>query len=298
MKYTDACGDSSANTNVVATGGIDKKGITGAYRELAWISDDSEFSSVTALKDQANWDAFVLSGDLIPLGKGKFEDISTEAAFFEDNALDIKEETTAATKSIRFTSAICSCSHAELKKMNGKTGRLVIRTSKGFVIGRMQDDGAVKGRALSNIYVGNRSVPTDDTPVEYTIVDFIFSDNEGDEKNPAEVKVDFLFSEVDHVFSAEGVASNVSSNGSTLTVDITVNKDCSGTDKLSGWLQANCKAVDEDGNELTVASFSESSGVYTIGITTALTLAYVSFDAITEISNIAYYMDQVRVSTT
>jgi len=298
-KYTEACGDSAVNTTIVATGGIDKKGITGAYSELFWAADSFEFASAAALKDQANWDAGVAAGNLIYLGKGKFSDQSAEAQFFEDQALDIREETVAATKVIRSESVICACSHAEVKKMSGKTGRLFIRTKNGYVIGRSMDDGAIRGRALSQIFVGNRSVPTTETPVEYTAVDFTFSDNEGDEKNPAEVKVDFLFSEVDQVYSAVGVVSGESSNGTTLTATLGIKKDC-GDEHLGGVVVGNLEAYDEDGNTLTIASLTENASDYTINITTALTLAYVRFSGITDVASagVLYYMDQVRISTT
>lgn len=298
-KYTEACGDSAVNSNIVATGGIEKKGITGAYSELFWAADDFEFASVAALKDQANWDAGVAAGDLIYLGKGKFSDQSAEAQFFEDQALDIREQTVAATKVVRSESVICACSHAEVKKMSGKTGRLFIRTKNGYVLGRSMDDGAIRGRALSNIVVGNRSVPTTETPVEYTAIDFTFSDNEGDEKNPAEVKVAFLFSEVDQVFSAVATVSGESSNGTTLTATLAIKKDC-GDEHLGGVVAANLEAYDEDGNALVIAGLTENASNYTINITTALTLAYVRFTGIINVDSagVLYYMDQVRISTT
>lgn len=299
MGYTEACASAAANTNIVATGGIDTKGITGAYKYLFWADDSFSFASVTAMKDIANWNTGVAAGNLIYLGKGKFEDQSAEATFFEDNALDIREEQTAATKVIRFTSAICACSHAEMKKMNGKQGRLFVLTAKGFGIGRLQSDGSIKGRALSSIYVGSRTVPTNDQPVEYTVADFTFSDNDGDEKNPAEVSLGFLFSEVDQVFPVDGVVSSVSSNGTTLSFTLKLTKDCS-TDVLEDVVAGDLKAVDEDGNVLTVATAVESpAGTYAVGITTALTLAYISFDGIVDVNSagVLYYLDTLTVST-
>lgn len=296
--YTEACASGAANTNIVATGGISTKGITGKYEEIFWADDSFEFASVTAMKDRANWDAGVAAGTLIYLGKGRFEDQSEEAQFFTDNSLDIREEQTPATKVIRMTSAICACSHAEIKKMEGKSGRIFIRTSKGFALGRLQDDKKIKGRTLSSLIVGSRTVPTEDQPVEYTVIDFSFGDNDGDELNPAEVKVDFLFSEVDQVYPADGVVSGVSSNGSTLSLTLAITEDC-GETVLENVVVADLKAVDEDGNTLTIASATESpAGTYAVDITTALTTAYISFDGIRDVNSAGtlYYLDQVTAS--
>lgn len=299
MGYTEACASAAANTNIVATGGIDTKGITGYYKRVFWVAAGSSFASVTAMKDKANWDALVAAGNAIYLGQIKTEDQSAEATFFEDNALGIREKQTEATKVVRAVMAICACSHAELKKMEGKEGTIFFETSKNFGIGRLQEDGSIKGRAVSSIVVGQRSVPTTEQPVEYTTIDFTFSDNDGDEKNPAEVKLGFLFSEVDQVFPVDGVVSSVSSNGTTLSFTLKLTKDCS-TDVLGGVVVGDLKAVDEDGNVLTVATATESpAGTYAVGITTALTLAYVSFNGIRDVASggVLYYMDTVTVST-
>ncbi len=298
-KYTEACAGASANTNILATGGIDKKGITGAYKHVFWAADSFEFASVVAAKDIANFNAAVQAGNLIYLGMGQFEDQSSEAQFFENQALNIREEQVAASKVLRMISAVCACSHAELKKLEGKEGRLFIQTSKNFLIGRLTDDGKVIGRALSSIIVNNRTVPTNDTPVEYTQIDFTFADNDGDELNPAEVLLDFIFSEVDQVYPGDGVSSGTSTNGATLSTTITITEDCS-TDPLIDAVLADFKAEDEDGNALTIASVTENpadSGQYDIDITTALTKAYVSFDGIRSINSELKYVGPVLVST-
>ena len=99
-KYTEVSG-SGANTNIVATGGINAKGIVGAYERVFFAESDQKFSSIAAAKIQDNWDATAILGNLVYLGKCKFEDNSEEAQFFTDPALDINEETTAATKVVR-----------------------------------------------------------------------------------------------------------------------------------------------------------------------------------------------------
>lgn len=296
--YIETLG-TGTTTGVIATGGINNKELLGPYKRIFYAVDGFEFPSVLAAKDKDNWDAAVAAGNLIYLGQCKFEDNSEEAQLFEDAALDISEETTAATKKIRAIQNVNSCVHAEIKKLSGRSGRIYIQTAKGFGIGRFAEDGAVPGRAAS-FAVSNRTVPTTDTPVEYTQVDITFTDNEGDEKNPCVFKTEFLFSEVDQVYPLTATVGNESSNGSTLTAEVTLRK--TGTSNpLTGALVADFKAVDEDGNVLTIASVSEAgtTGVYTVNITTALTTAYLSFDGIRDIANAGtlYYMNQVTVKT-
>ncbi len=298
-KYTEACGDDATTLGIIAPGNVSKKGIIGYYEEAFWAADSFEFASILAAKDQANWDAAVQAGNLVYLGKGKYSDQSTEAEFFEDAPLDIREETSPATKVVRSEGVYCSCTHAEIKKMDGRGGRVFFRSSNGYLVARMNDDGTIIGRPISSMAVANRTVPTNETPVEYTPIDFTFSDNKGDERNPAELKLDFLFSEVNSVFSAIAVVSGESSNGSTLSATLAITKDC-GEEFLAGIVQGNLEAFDEDGNSLVIATWTENSSDYSIGITTALTLAYVRFTGIIDVAGggVLYYMDQVRISTT
>lgn len=296
--YIETLGD-GVSSGVIATGGINDKELLGAYKRVFYAANSFEFASVLAAKDKDNWDAAVAAGNLIYLGQCKFEDNSAEAQFFEDQALDINEETTAATKVLRAIQNVNSCVHAELKKLDGRSGKIYIQTAKGFVVGRFADDGAALGRGAS-FSVSNRSLPTTETPVEYTIVDITFTDNDGDENNPCVFKIDWLFSEVDQVYPLTATVGNESSNGTTLTGEVTLKK--TGTSSpLTGAVAADFKAVDEDGNALTIASVTEdgTTGVYTVNITTALTTAYVSFDGIRDIASAGtlYYMNQVTLKT-
>jgi len=296
--YIETLG-SGTSAGVIATGGINNKELLGAYKRVFLAADSFEFASVIAAKDKDAWDTGVAAGNLVYLGQCKFEDQSAEAQFFEDQALDIKEESTAATKVLRAIQNVNACVHSEIKKLDGSSGRVYIQTAKGFVVSRFAEDGASLGRAAS-FSVSNRSVPTTDTPVEYTIVDITFTDNDGDENNPCVYKLDWLFSEVDQVYPLTATVGNESSNGTTLTAEITLKKTGT-TTPLTGALAADFKAVDEDGNALTIASVTEAgtTAVYTVNITTPLTTAYVSFNGIRDVASAGtlYYMNQVTVKT-
>lgn len=293
-KYTEVSG-AAANTAVVATGGINSKGIVGAYKRVFFAEDDQKFASIASAKVQDNWDTDAVAGDLVYLGQCKFEDNSEEAQFFTDAALDINEETTPATKVVRSILQVNACVHAELKKMDGKSGRAYFQTTNSYLIGRLEDDGEVVGRPCT-ISVTQRTVPTTEQPVEYTQIDITFTDNDGDELNPMEAKIDWLFSEVEQVYPLTGVVSNESSNGSTLSFDLDIDKAGS-NEALTGAAEANFKVLDEDGNELTIDSVTESpSGTYAIDVTTALTTAYISFDGRQTISNSTYFLDTLIVT--
>lgn len=294
-KYVESCGTTSTDSSVVANGGITSVQNIGYFKSLLWTSS-SVAKTATELKDIATLNALVLAGDAIFLGDGKFEDTSTEAAFFEDAELGIKIEQTAKIKSFKFTLSVCGCTSAELEKMENKQGRLFIQTSTGLIIGRESSGNGI-GWAVSSIAVDS-SIPVSDTPVEYTTLDVTFSDHKGDRKNPFRIAVDYLLSEVDQVYSADGTSSAVSTSGSALDATLTVKKDCT-TDALSGLVVADLKAVDVNGNVLVIATLVESgsTGVYAISITTALTVAYVTTDGIQAVSGVNYYMDSVTITT-
>jgi len=296
-KYTEVSG-SGANTNIVATGGINDKGIVGAYKRVFFAETDQKFPSIAATKIQENWDDDAIAGQLVYLGQCKFEDNSQEAQFFTDQALDINEETIAATKVVRSILQVNACVHAELKKMDGKSGRIYFQTTNGFVIGRYKDDGEVVGRSAT-ISVSQRSVPTTEQPVEYTTIDISFTDNDGDESNPMEAKIDWLFSEVEQVYPLTATVANESSNGVTLTFQLDIDKAGSNA-PLSGAVAADFQVTDEDGTPLVIASVAEAgtTGVYTIGVTTALTTAYVRFNNRRTIAGSTYYLDTLIVRTT
>lgn len=293
-KYTEVSG-AGANTNIVATGGINTKGIVGPYKRVFFAEEDQVFTSIAASKVQANWDADAIAGNLVYLGQCKFEDNSEEAQFFTDAALDINEETTPATKVIRAIQQVNSCVHAEIKKMDGKSGRVYFQTGNSYLIGRLEDDGDVIGRPCT-ISVSQRTLPTTEQPVEYTQVDITLTDNEGDEGNPMEAKIDWLFSEVEQVYPLTGIVSNVSTNGSQLDFDLQVDKAGSNVG-LTGAVTGDFEVTDEDGNVLTQASFVENgTGSYTFGVTTALTTAYVRFNNRRTIGGSTYYLDTLIVT--
>jgi hypothetical protein len=291
-KYTEVSG-SGANTNIVATGGINALGLVGAYERVMFAESAHKFESIAASKIQDNYDADAISGMLTFLGKCKFEDNSEEAQFFTDPALTINIETTAATKVIRSILQVNACVHAELKKMNGKTGRVFFQTTNGFVVGRYEDDGDVVGRECT-VAVSQRSVPTTDTPVEYTIIDITLTDNDGDELNPFEAKIDWLFSEVEQVYPITGTVDNVTSDGSTVDFDLALTKAGSNA-ALPGATLADFSATDEDGNPLSIASAVEggSTGVYAVSVTTTGAVAYIKFNGRRTIGGSTYYFDTV-----
>lgn len=295
MAYTEACGSESAALAKVATGGINTKATgLGFFKELFYAKEDFSFSSITAMKDQSNWDAGVAAGNLIYLGSGKFEDQSVEQTFFEDTDLSIKIKQTERIEAFRFILAICACSISELTKMEGTTGRLFIRTSNGYVIGRMQEDGSIKGKPFDDFTIST-TIPVNATPVRYTNLDFTMSDYKGDLRNALEAKTTFSFADVDQVFALDGVVDTVASNGTNLTFNLTLTQGCSDT-VASGLVKANLKVTDVNGNDISTFTVTESgsTGVYAIDVTTALTTVYIESNSIVSVSDVLFVLDQVK----
>lgn len=293
MGKTVSCGnDSAASKTYIANAGINTKSLHGYWEKMVWVDGDVR-KSVAELQDKATFDALVATGDAIYIGKGKFADTSTEAAFFEDNDLEIKVEQTPRVLSVDVTSQMCPCTSAELEKLENKTGRIFIQTSTGQLQG-VDYNGQGAGLEVGSMSV-NSTIPVQETPVEYTVISITFANYKYWRANPFRIDLDYGFDEIDQVESAEGVAAGATQSGGTLTDVITITKGCS-TEKVNGLVIADFKATDKDGNDLVVASVSETDGVYTIGVTTALTTAYLATDGIKEKNNILYYMNKVTLT--
>ncbi len=297
-KYVESCSTTDAqNSSVVVTGGLDKAVAIGSITSLFYGESTQKFTSITAAKDKANWDADVKAKKLIYLGDGKVEDTSTEAAFAEDAKLRLKAVSTPAIKSFNYILGICACNTAELEKMKGRTGTLYMITDKKILMATLTDAKEVQGfeASIDNIVT---SLPTEDAPWELTTLSITLSSYASEISNPARPVLEFEFKDVDQIYGAEGTASSVSTSGTALSATLTVKKDCT-TEVLSGLLLADFKAVDEDGNVLTIASATETgtTGVYAIEITTALTLAYLTTSDVIEKSGVLWYMESVTITT-
>lgn len=297
MAYTEACGTESAALNNVATGGISNKATgLGYFKELFYAKDDFSFSGVTAIKDQSNWDAGVASGDLIYLGSGKFEDQSVEQTFFEDADLSIKIKQTERIEGFRFILAICACSISELTKMEGSTGRLFIKTSNGYVIGKQMEDGTIKGRAFDNFTIST-TIPVNASPVRFTNLDITMSDYKGDLKGAFEGKIDFGFNDVDQVYGINHEITTVASDGTNLTFSTKLTQGCS-DEVVTGALKANFKITDVNGTEITNFTSTEigTTGVYDISVTTALTVVYIEMAGIVNIGSVLYLSESYKAA--
>ena len=68
---------------------------------------------------------------------------------------------------------------------------------------------------------------------------------------------------------------------------------------MSGILVANMKFTDANGAELATVSMPEtgSTGVYSVDITTAETVAYVEIDGVQTVSSLLYVSEQYKAST-
>lgn len=287
----------AANDSIVATGGLDKQGLTGAYRGLVWTKEGFSFPSITAAKDIDTWNTAIAAGNIIPIGDGEFTDQSTDATFYERAALNIRIKQTNKIKALQFEYAVNACTRAELEKMEGKSGRVFTISENSILEGVYNDDGTVQGKPLSSIDVDDVE-PTEDAPVKTTTVTMTFSDPKGDIRNPFQSSIDFGVQDLDQVFSVAPTVANEASNGSALSADITL-VDALGNTALTGAVLADFSAEDEDGNALTIASVTEtgSTGVYAISITTALTKAYVSFNGIRSIGGVLTYLGPTLVTT-
>lgn len=295
-KYTEACSPSTDTLRVAHNAG-GSNGQAGIVEELIWTTEDFRIDSVTAAKDIDTINEGIAIGKVIVIGKVKPESLNTDATFAEDAELNEKELDTEATRSTGYQSKNCACTHAELLRMNGVNGRLIERTKKGFLKLRYDDEGKLMGMLTSEFYVGLKTTPVSGTPIAYTPFTATFSDGEGDDKAPAEVKVDWSYKDLDAVERAEGVIDTVASNGSSLTFNLTLTQGCSDA-VISGAVKDNFTVSDIDGTDISTFTVSEtgSTGVYAVDVTTDKTVVYIDIDSVQEISNVLYLSDTFKAS--
>jgi hypothetical protein len=298
--YTDACGTTTATDSIITVGGINKEGVTGALEGVVFTTDGFSFSSIDSAKLKSNWDAGVAAGSLFYIGKGKFANEGEEATYFEDADFGVRILQTKGTKVLEFRQVVCACSHAKLLELNGKTGRFFFQTKLGFVLGRLEEDRTVAG-VQGQVQIEFRPYATSDNPVAETIMTITLSEPESDERNPAELTVDWVMADIDQIYAIEaevaGGANAPSSDGSTLTFRLDLTESCT-DNAMTGLLQADFEVTDENGNALTIASVSEngSTGEYTFQVTTPLTTALVSTAGVITENSILYYMGTVQPS--
>ncbi len=295
-KSTEACSVDTATLRVAHNGG-GSNGQVGIVEELIWTAEDYRIDSTTAAKDKDTLNAGIEAGNVIVIGKVKPESKNTDAAFAEDAELNEKELDTEATRATGYQSKNCACTHAELLRMNGVNGRLIERTKKGFLKLRYDEDGKLMGMLTSEFIVGLKTTPVAGTPIAYTPFDATFSDGEGDDKAPAEVKVDYSFKDLDKVERLEGEIDTVASNGTNLTFNLTLTQGCSDV-AGAGAVKADMKVYGDDGTEITTftATESGSTGVYAIDVTTALTTVYIEINGIRKIGGVNFLSDAFKAA--
>lgn len=299
--YDESCGGSAgADSSVVTNGGIANTGATGPLQAVVATDEDFSFASTTAAKIKSNWDDAVFAGDLLYVGEGEFENSGEDEERFTNANLKIDILINKGTKTLTFTQVRCACTHKELLKLNGKTKRFFFFTSLDFIRGRIEDDGTVKG-LLGQVQFGKRDFATQDTPYDPTVMTITFDDFESDERNPWTATADFEASEIDKIDALDATFANISSDGSTLSADVTIQEDCDDS-PFTGLTASDIQVLDENGNALTVASFTEvgSTGVYSLNVTTALTKAILTTanaTRIVKVNTFNYHINPVTFQT-
>ena len=295
MKIVESCGTVSENTARVATNGINAVVAVGAPEQFFWTPAGIAAPSLAAAKDIDTFNAWVAASEGVYLGKNQVESTGTEREIFENNFFGLKVTTREATKTLQLTAPMCACTSAELEKMNGRSGLIWERTTLGYLLGRVNDDGTIQGFPVSNMYKAINSVATADEPVSNTIFELPYSDPRGDQKNPFQAAIEWDFSEVDQPFSVEYVLSNFVDAGTNLTFDLALTKDCT-TTPLLGAVKANFKITDANGAEITTFTVTETSGVYSFDVTTDESVVYVETAGIVTIGGSLYTMDRDKIS--
>lgn len=295
MSFSTVC-DAEEAGRLKGTGRSGKSQ-AGAEQELFWSPNDFSFSDKNNAVSLSQWNSAVAAGNLYYIGViEEFDANDTEATYYESPNGNLRIKTANAKRVRQYRLVECACTHAALLSFDAQNGRLFIRTSKGYLKARIEDDGTVRGLKTTQFDVGLKTAATSDTP-SFTPIDVTYETPFDDDQDVFEDKIDFEFSQVDQVFNAEFKISSVASNGSNLTFTLTATKDCSNV-PLSGLVLANMRFLDANGAAFGTVSMPEtgSTGVYSVDITTAETVADVDIDGVQTVSSINYASEQVRAS--
>ncbi len=291
MGYSTVC-DAVASGKIKGTG-RSGKGQAGAEQELFWTPSDFSFTSKSSAVSISDWNTAVAAGNAIYLGViEEFDANDTEATFYESANGNLRLKTAEAKRVRQYRLVECSCTHASLLSLDGQNGRLLIRTSRGYLKARIEDDGTVVGFKTNQFDVGLLTAATTESP-SFTPIDVTFATPIDDDKDVFEDSIDFEFSQVDQVFNASLSASSITQSG-TLDFTLRINKDCSDV-ALSGVLESNLIVEDVNGNVLS-KTLTPSGDSYDISVTTALSSAIVYFDGVQNISSVLYTSEDLTVS--
>lgn len=296
MSYSTVC-DAEEAGRLKGTGRSGKSQ-SGAEQELFWSPNDFSFADKNSAVTLADWNTAVAAGNLYYIGViEEFDSNDTEPTYYESPNGNLRLKTANAKRVRQYRLVECACTHANLLSFDAQNGRLFMRTSKGYLKARIEDSGIVRGFKTTQFDVGLRTAATSDTP-GFTPIDVTFETPFDDDKDIFEDVIDFEFSQVDQVFNAEFAISSVASNGTNLTFTLTATKDCSNV-ALSGLVAANMKFTDANGAVLSTVAMPEtgSTGVYSVDITTAETVAYVEIDGTQTVASINYVSGQYKAST-
>ncbi|WP_431129756.1 hypothetical protein [Flagellimonas flava] len=296
MSYSTVC-DAAAAGRLKGTGRSGKSQ-AGADQELFWSPNTFSFSNKTDAVSQAAWNTAVAAGNLYYIGViEEFDSNDTEPTFYESANGNLRLQTANAKRVRQYRLVECACTHAALLSFDGQNGRLFVRTSNGYLRARIESDGTVRGFKTTQFDVGLKTAATTETPA-FTPIDVTYETPVDDDKDIFEDSIDFEFSQVDQIFNAEFAISSVASNGSNLTFTLTATKDCSDA-PLSGLTTSHVRFLDANGaafgGAITMPE-TGSTGVYSVDITTAETVADVDIDGVQQVSSINYVSEQVRAS--
>ncbi|MBO0323463.1 hypothetical protein J0X14_14235 [Muricauda sp. CAU 1633] len=274
------------------------KAQSGAEQELFWSPNDFSFADKDSATTLADWNTAVAAGNLYYIGViEEFDSNDTEPTYYESPNGNLRLKTANAKRVRQYRLVECACTHAALLSFDAQNGRLFMRTSKGYLKARLEDDGTVRGFKTTQFDVGLRTAATADAP-GFTPIDVTFETPFDDDKDIFEDSIDFEFSQVDQIYNAEFAISSVASDGSNLTFTLTATKDCTNV-ALSGLTTSHLIFKDANGAELATVSMPEtgSTGVYSVDITTAETVAYAEIYGVQTVSSINYVSDQYKAST-
>lgn len=296
MSYSTVCdAEEAGRLRGTARSG---KSQSGAEQEIFWSPSDFSFDDKNDATSLTKWNEEVANGNLYYIGViEEFDSNDTEPTYYESANGNLRLKTANAKRVRQYRLVECACTHAALTSFDAQNGRLFLRTSKGYLKARIESDGKVRGLKTTQFDVGLKTAATSDTPA-FTPIDVTYETPFDDDMDVFEDKIDFEFSQVDQIFNAEFSISNVASNGTNLTFDLTATKDCSNV-ALSGLLASHMKFTDGNGAVLNTVSMPEtgSTGVYSVDITTDETTAFVEVDGVQTVSSINYVSDQYKATT-
>lgn len=247
----------------------------GYFQKLIWTTEDFEFATQSAAEDQDEWTDGINEEKVFPFKNFVMVEPSNED--------DVREElSTGVTLDVRDGkmretghSVMALCEMIEHRKFNGKTGRIFLVTSNGYVLGYSPDGTKLKGFSIDTLKVGLLG-GTDGSTVRKVPVFWSLAVPEEFGSYVGAIKPTWNALDLEGLINVDIALSGTATSS---LVTFTVKTSCE-AEGVTGLVEADFSFLKTDGDAQTGQTFAEvGSGVYTFSSSAATVSGTLALEA-------------------